>query len=110
MTLGFFFLIVAYLGIFLLLAFAGSLEGHIDRIAYEGQWLRSVSETPSLLFPLVPAVLAGLFGFGMLEVAYADADVNEVCVDFSFKGTLILLVLAFWVRRHPLFLSSLCSR
>jgi hypothetical protein len=33
-------------------------------------------------FSLLPAVLAGLFGVGVLEIAYADDD--KVCVVFFF--------------------------
>ncbi len=35
-------------------------------------------------FSLLPAVLAGLFGVGVLEIAYADDD--KVCVVFFFFG------------------------
>ncbi|XP_057513919.1 uncharacterized protein LOC130795729 isoform X1 [Actinidia eriantha] len=38
----------------------------------QGQRLRSVSEVPGLFS--VPAILAGLFGVGLLQIAHADAD------------------------------------
>jgi hypothetical protein len=42
-------------------------------------------------FSLLPAVLAGLFGVGVLEIAYADDD--KVCVVFFFFFLAILQIL-----------------
>ena len=41
-------------------------------------------------FSLLPAVLAGLFGVGVLEIAYADDD--KVCVVFFFLAILQILL------------------
>ncbi|XP_057497610.1 uncharacterized protein LOC130782351 isoform X2 [Actinidia eriantha] len=50
-----------------------SFEQRIHGYAPEqGQQLRSVSEVPGLFS--VPAILAGLFGGGLLQIAHADAD------------------------------------
>lgn len=53
-------------------------SGSFEQNAYalEGQPLTADSGIPGLFS--VPAILAGLFGVGLLEVAHADAD--EVCV------------------------------
>ena len=56
---------------------AESFEQCIRGYAHEqGQWLRLVSEVPGLFS--VPAILAGLFGVGLPQIAHADAD--KVCV------------------------------
>ena len=52
---------------------AESFEQRIHGYAPEqGQQLRLVSEVPGLFS--VPAILAGLFGGGLLQIARADAD------------------------------------
>ncbi|XAR65693.1 Adenosinetriphosphatase [Bertholletia excelsa] len=51
-----------------------SSEGHIDAYAPDGHVLRTVSKNPRLSY--IPAILAGLFGVGLLQIAHADA--NEI--------------------------------
>ncbi|KAK9267500.1 hypothetical protein L1049_009928 [Liquidambar formosana] len=50
-----------------------SFEHQIHPNAYEGQWRRIGSDMPGL-FSLFPAVLVALFGDGLLQIAYAEAD------------------------------------
>jgi hypothetical protein len=54
---------------------AGCGEHQSHSNASEDRLLRSAPHA----YPVFPAVLAGLFGAGVLETAYADGD--EVCVN-----------------------------
>ncbi|KAL6990723.1 hypothetical protein U1Q18_008842 [Sarracenia purpurea var. burkii] len=58
--------------------YAGSFEQHIHACVPEGQRLRSAA-----VFSF-PAILAGLFGAGLLQIAHADAD--EPCPETSLPS------------------------
>ena len=87
--------------IFLLVAYTGSSRCSNCNFGSDVQRLRLVAAA-SGSYSVLPVVLAGLLGAGVVETAYADAD--EVCAIYIYGHQMLISISFFFSLYYAYFL------